>query len=483
MALSGFEIIREIVITNNENTDLSNWQVGPILFQGNTPGAANYLRFLKFKTNGEDWRVTDRDNTTPLSYIIVDWNSGAKTAEVFIKIPLLKANEELRLFIWGDNAGASDASSYDNTMTKIVDATAQGLWHMDEGSPATVTVDSSSNGYDATLISTIAWVGNDGGNFGGRIFSFSTGDQLNPGAGGELQTASSVPNLYPRTGNYSVAGWTELSSGNGSLLDIQGGGNQVTFGVTAAGKLFFIISSGGPVKQAESNSVFVDGGKHHIGVTWDFVTKGILFYVDGALVASTTIIDFAPPVLDVNPAVAARIGVGLNGKIDELAVYQRLLTAGEFSALYNRRSFTANQPTWTVAAVSGTTTLYFPTIDGPPTTELSIKCLETYKDKQPLQKHQSRQLTPAGFPSVVTSTTDEIQFLEINASSILPGDKDDLVDFIQDDADIASNTFDLETATGEFFSGCRFWNAFHSLESIHKNGFFKDKILIRVDPT
>jgi len=416
MPLAGFTKLSLFFVQENSGVSLSNWQIGAINLQGNIPGRFDYIDFSKFKANGEDFRILDSDDITLIDYVIVNWDSGTKLAEIWIKIPSLLANENKILFIYGSNAGASDASSYDNAMTKIVDSTIQGLWHCDFGSGTTL-FDSSVNGYDLLLLGTGgSWVGSDGGDFGGRAFAFSSGDQRLAAATSFARSVSGPSNLFPRTGNYSLqiranypAAITSVLV-NLNLFTNIFNKNVFEFGFQS-GKLSFGIRDGFErvAKRISVNQV-TDGNDHQFGVSWNNGTQTIKLILDGQEIPSVDN-GSSGTVVDVNPLgeffAINGLGLGGAGNYDEIAVWQRELSEAEFAAHYFRRIFTANQPTW--ALVAGVTIFIEPIS----ATVENFGLLEIHPVNRPIGKVLDRKLTQ-GNDNLTTDHDDlETQFVEL----------------------------------------------------------------------
>lgn len=89
------------------------------------------------------------------------------------------------------------------------------------------------------------------------------------------------------------------------------------------------------------------GTWYHIGVVFDYAAKSFQFYLDGLPITTTFDVDIGWPGFNNSPTSQFRIGelrdldyVGLSQtladlKIDQLAIYNRQLTAAEMTVLYN----------------------------------------------------------------------------------------------------------------------------------------------------
>ena len=101
--------------------------------------------FAKIKAGGADIRFIDRTTGAELNYQIENWDDGAETATVWVKIPQIDGSSDTD-FIWMyyHNPGASD-----NSGTAVWNAGYEGVWHLNEATDAT-NVDATINTNDGT---------------------------------------------------------------------------------------------------------------------------------------------------------------------------------------------------------------------------------------------------------------------------------------------------------------------------------------------
>ena len=101
--------------------DLDNF---PVLVSLST---ASNVDFAKVEPDGADIRFTDSDGTTPLKYEIEDWNDGAETAKVWVKVPRINSavNTDY-IYIYYDNPGETDGQD----PTGVWDSNYKAVWHM-----------------------------------------------------------------------------------------------------------------------------------------------------------------------------------------------------------------------------------------------------------------------------------------------------------------------------------------------------------------
>jgi hypothetical protein len=210
------------------------------------------------------------------------------------------------------------------------DSGTDGLWHLDEGSGAT-SADASGNGNAATLTNAPTWTTGHSGS--GLSFNGTT-NYLNA----PLGTYFGVNNPL------SASVWIFATAAtNGPIFGViqtkPSGGWDMPFlsinGATVYGHIWN-VNGNTPVSATVSLNAW-----HLLTITYDPASGGNeRFYVDGALQASKTG-SFNPSgaFMYVSTFVSANRPAGvnahLNGLIDDLRAYERVLTPGEVSLLYN----------------------------------------------------------------------------------------------------------------------------------------------------
>ena len=101
--LSGWLYRRKITITNNANTDATDYQVRIDLNGDN-------FNFGRASSDGSDIRFTKDDGTTPLNYWIESWDSANKKATVWVKVPNIPANGSIDIYVYYGNSSATSES-------------------------------------------------------------------------------------------------------------------------------------------------------------------------------------------------------------------------------------------------------------------------------------------------------------------------------------------------------------------------------------
>jgi hypothetical protein len=158
-------------------------------------------------------------------------------------------------------------------------------------------------------------------------------------------------NVLPlHNGDFSISIWIRMTEGDSSEQLILGRAGENTGGYFirvnsylesygAAGKAWFFAGTGtqGPGPQPVSITSINDGQWHHIVVTYDASGETRL-YVDGAFESSTASVDipFADRPFQVGGYVSDFLGVtaDYDGLVDELAIYNDLLSDSEVLALF-----------------------------------------------------------------------------------------------------------------------------------------------------
>jgi len=99
--LAGWQYQREITIQENSGETLRDYQVLVELDGDEFPEEA--------QVDGDDIRFTDADGRE-LSYWIEEFNAGAERARIWVKVPLIPANDEAGITMWYGNPGAESES-------------------------------------------------------------------------------------------------------------------------------------------------------------------------------------------------------------------------------------------------------------------------------------------------------------------------------------------------------------------------------------
>jgi len=124
---------RPILVTENSGSDLSDYAVKIVL------NSQNFDSWGKVNPDGSDIRFTD-DQGNPLSYWIEKFDSVNQEAIIWVKIPVLQANQQITIYMYYGNPNAiseedpeSVFSFFDDFEDGVIDTN---KWNITEGSPS-----------------------------------------------------------------------------------------------------------------------------------------------------------------------------------------------------------------------------------------------------------------------------------------------------------------------------------------------------------
>ena len=206
---------------------------------------------------------------------------------------------------------------------------------LDETS-GTTAFDSSSNGNNGTLTGGPTWVTGKSGN--GLSFD-GVDDRVN------LNSPTSLDNL----GAFTAMAWMKATNlgegGKGRIVDKSsstGPGNGWAFFVDGTNQLELIVDHATTdVRRLSANNVFATGFWYHVAVTWNgsATATNIKFYVNGVETgygtttngAGARTSDSSSNASVGNDSTGAR---SFNGVLDDVRVYNRVLTSSEIAAIH-----------------------------------------------------------------------------------------------------------------------------------------------------
>jgi hypothetical protein len=217
-----------------------------------------------------------------------------------------------------------------------------GYWNLNETS-GTVAADSSGNGNNG-IVSGATW--NTGGQNGGCL-SFN-------GSNSYVRINRTISN------DFALAFWVQTTQttatgqwwqGRG-LVDAESPGATNDFGAALLGNKFG-FGTGNPDTTIISTNVINDGAWHHCVATREASSGTLKLYLDGILQATGT----AGTQSLTTPAFvrfgSLQTGLNfLNGNLDEIKIYNRVLGGMEIAALYDNSAFPAPAPA-NLAAAAG----------------------------------------------------------------------------------------------------------------------------------
>jgi len=198
-----------------------------------------------------------------------------------------------------------------------------GLWTFNEGS-GTIAYDTSDNYNDASLMNSPTFVTSPGGK---AVSLNGTNQYVNMGS----------PAVFNLKGAVTVEAWVKvdtLASGEPLIF----GKDTTLYGISYYynnGRSYFY---GGSTGNNNLSSAVSTGAWHHIVGTTDASVSGtnMRLYVDGTQVASRTSLGNPTDSTNVNLIAGANrlLNNFLKGQIDELRLYNHVLSASEISANY-----------------------------------------------------------------------------------------------------------------------------------------------------
>lgn len=272
--------------------------------------------FSLAKTNGEDIRFVDADDTTSLNYEIASWNATAQQAELWVNVPTLNNTAYADfMYIYYGNAAASDD---EDPATLWASVGAVGVWHFAEGSGNT-TADSTGNSANATLYGGYTWTS------GGLTFDGNAGSYINAGN-------VSVLNPAPSTA-FSFGGWVGptvlgdnrswLSKGNA------GGAPAVNYGAQkiASNVVRVFCDDGGVGEHVDSVSMMSTANYSiTVAIAADNATNILVNGVSWATGTLARVSNEQPLIIGSRDSGSTQNWPGF---IDEVKVYNKALSADE----------------------------------------------------------------------------------------------------------------------------------------------------------
>jgi hypothetical protein len=203
-------------------------------------------------------------------------------------------------------------------------------WHLNETSGTNVS-DASGNGRVGTTVNTPTWVAGKLANclnfVGGTLQYVNFGTAIN----------------FERTQTCSYEFWINAASGSSDILSKWDAGitRGMVISLNAAVFYFALATDGTHYMLVQTSKTVGNSAWHHVVITYNggSVAAGVLLYVDGAVDASPSVLSNSlnGTILNsVNFYMAKNGNLGyFTGKLDEVTVYDRVLTAAEVTGRYN----------------------------------------------------------------------------------------------------------------------------------------------------
>jgi Concanavalin A-like lectin/glucanases superfamily len=213
---------------------------------------------------------------------------------------------------------------------------AAGQWTFDAGTGSSAA-DSSDNGNDGTLINSPQWIAG----VAGRALNFD-------GDGNAVRMSGSGGLANLDKGGLTVSAWirpaTAGAGGRGRIVDKDNNDAGWFFSMYTSNNIQFAVDQFDGANPSRISTAAVDLNRwQHVVATWDGSTSGsnIHLYVDGVLVdggassgSGARFDDSGTPLTVGNRA--GDLARGFDGGIDEVQVYDRVLSASEIQTLASR---------------------------------------------------------------------------------------------------------------------------------------------------
>lgn len=214
------------------------------------------------------------------------------------------------------------------TRTGVSERGLVGHWSLDEGT-STIAHDFSGNGNNGILenMESNDWVNGKRG----KALSFDN-------AGNERILVGNSPSVQLANGTMSA--WIKTSNAGAGFRGIVA--KQFAYGMFLSNNSFSIYDWGGSAERA-SGRILNDDKWHHVACSFQSgVGSGTFCYVDGLLVLTTsmTVSNQSVPVY-IAEANATQF---FNGSIDDVRIYNRVLSFAEVKALYQENKTLINAP-------------------------------------------------------------------------------------------------------------------------------------------
>ena len=109
-----FDYRKAVAIDNTSGGALTNYQINVVLTSSN-------FDFSKTQSNGNDIRFYDSNSTTALSYWTESWDANAQTASIWVKVPSVSAATTKTIYLYYGNANAPSVSNGSQTFIDFSD--------------------------------------------------------------------------------------------------------------------------------------------------------------------------------------------------------------------------------------------------------------------------------------------------------------------------------------------------------------------------
>jgi len=338
---------QEITINNSLSINLTEFQVNIRLNSSSVGDNFSWgsdedaLRFT--------WYNESDGNQTGIEHWIENWSASNQNASVWIRVPLIPMQNSSTVFMYYGNQYAQPVANFSGTFTKEYNKSSLAAqWHLDEGT-GTQANDTSGQGNHGT-VSGPSWVGQDGGQWDNRSdVNFSYGDSLDFNSDGDSVDVSGFTDI-DGAGEVSIEMWVSQDSLSTLQYTLWRDTNiLIEFGSSytpsAVENLRVRLNLDGAWRTSHVAVGVLDlDGWHHWVFIWD--GNNVTMYKDADMVY-TSDSDSAYNSISTGSGdlqIGARDNDELDGKMDEVRIYTRVLTAGEIRTNYERRKYASQDP-------------------------------------------------------------------------------------------------------------------------------------------
>jgi len=310
---------REITITNVNGT-YTDYQV---LVQLNSSN----FNFSHAQENGSDIRFVASDDETLLNHWIEVWNSTNQSAKIWVNVS--EVTEGTKIFMYYGNENASDASNVNATFIRVIDGVV-GAWHFDEGE-GNIAHDTSGEGNDGTIYGGANWTD---GKFGKALSFDGVNDYV------KVPNSPSIRD-YPNGFTWEI--WfkqntTQTNAGVVAQVDEP----WFDLWIDGSGRLRYEVAnkSDGITYSAQIFSDALEANEwYHAILVWNEGEHTLYAHLNGQNVGEYTNTNLTAAINPNDLNVGKYVG-SFNGITDEFRIYNRVLSEGEISDLYNNYGYT-----------------------------------------------------------------------------------------------------------------------------------------------
>jgi len=200
-----------------------------------------------------------------------------------------------------------------------------GVWLLDEGK-GTVVADSSGNGHDGKITGSPAWIA---GKFG-KALQFA--------GGSDLVTIPDDDSLEFGVKSFSVVTWFKFSTAQdwnrivrGRNPGPWGGGNTGWELQTQGSAINWSLDDTAKNNLQTMHNNVANGEWHHTAMIVNREKKTLLAYLDGGNEQSLNIAN----IVSISANIPLVIGGGLNGSIDDVAIFSAAITLDDVNNIMN----------------------------------------------------------------------------------------------------------------------------------------------------